>query len=157
MTTGVACQRLPNGYVMAADGIFSRLSLAKEHDLRHRQRLRVRDCHQRSRDFHHVGAPGRAAMQVQPRWSALPNHLDVFPDDALRLAGAEGFHRRFLHREPACEVRGRVSPLGTIGNLTRSEHALEKTIAVAIDEFGDTGNIGGVETNTENVHDRTTA
>jgi hypothetical protein len=34
---------------------------------------------------------------------------------------------------------------------------VEKTIAVAIDQFGHTGNVGGVETNTENVHDRTTA
>ena len=37
----------------------------------------------------------------------LPEHLDVFPQHAARVAGAERFHRGFFRGEPAGEARER--------------------------------------------------
>ena len=44
--------------------------------------------------------PGGAAVQLQPGRTVAPDDLDVAPQHALRMAGAERFHRRFLRGEP---------------------------------------------------------
>ena len=47
--------------------------------------------------------------------------------------------------------------LRTIGNLAGSEHAVQESFAVALEHVGDARDVGGVEADAEDVHDRTTA
>jgi hypothetical protein len=92
-------------------------------------------------------------MELQPRWSSTSDDLDISPQHAARVAGAKRFHGRFLCRKAARQMRGRVSALGTIGNLAGGEHALQEAFAVSFENRCHTWDVGGVETNTENVHD----
>ena len=117
----------------------------------------MRDCQERTPHLHAVGAPGGAAVQLQPWWSAAANHLDVLPLHAARMAGAERFHGRFFGGKSASEVRCRIPPPSTIGNLTGRKHALQKTIAITFEHIGEAGNVGGVEPDAEDVHDSATA
>jgi hypothetical protein len=89
--------------------------------------------------------------------SAAAHDFDVLPEHAVRLTGPERLHRRFLRGEAAGEVRSRVPALGTICNLTRCKHALQETLAVAVEQVSDTRDIGGVQADAEDIHDRTTA
>ena len=73
------------------------------------------------------------------------------------MAGAERLHRRFLRGKSPCEVRCRVPAASTIGNLTGRKHALQKTITKAFEDFGEAGNVGGVEPDAEDIHDSATA
>jgi hypothetical protein len=108
-------------------------------------------------DVRGVGAAPRASVKLQAGWTAASHDLDVLPQDALRLTGAERFHRGLLRGEAPREMWSRIPALGTIGNLTGSEHAVQESVAIAFEDVGDTGNVGGVETYAEDVHDRTTA
>lgn len=132
-------------------------SVAEQHHLRHRQRLRVRDCDQRPGDLHGVRPPGSATVQVKPWRAPEANDFDVFPEHALRLTGAKRLHGRLLDRKSPGQMRSRIPTLGTISNLTGSKHPVEESFTVAVEQFGDTGNVGGVEADAKDVHDRTTA
>ena len=138
-------------------GCATTCSVSEEHDLSQGQRLRVCDRHQRSTHQHAVGAPGGTAMELQARWSSASDDLDVSPEHAARVAGAKCLHGRLFCRETARQMRGRVSPLGTIGNLSGGEHALQEAFAVSFENRCHTRDVGGVETNTEDVHDRAPA
>ncbi len=115
------------------------------------------DGHERSTYQHAVGAACGATMELQARRSSAADDLDVFPEHAARVARAERFHRRFFCGESAREMGGRVSPLGTIGNLAGGEHPSQEAFAVSFEHRCDAWDVGGVETNTENVHARATA
>ena len=69
------------------------------------QCLGVRDGHEAAAHLHACRAPGGAAVQLQLRWSAEPHDLDVLPQDAAGMAGAESLHRRFFRRKTAGEMR----------------------------------------------------
>ena len=134
-----------------------RASVAEEHDLRECQRVGMGDRHQRSTHQHVVGSPGSATVELQARRSATSDHLDVFPEHAPRVTRAERFHRRFLCGKAAGEMWGRVSPLGTIGNLAGGEDASQEAFAVSFEHCCDARDVGCVKTNTENIHARATA
>ena len=63
----------------------------------------------RSEEWPPIAAKRRrgAAVQPQLRRTAAADHLDVAPEHALRMAGAERFHRRFFGGEPAGKMNGR--------------------------------------------------
>ena len=82
--------------------------------------------------LHAVGAPGGAAVQPQLRRTVDAEHLDVLPEHAARVAGAERLHRRFLRREAAREMRDRVAPPRTIGDLPLREDPPEEAVAIAL-------------------------
>ena len=104
-------------------------------------------------DVQCLGAARRAAVQPQLRRAAGADHLDVLPEDAARVAGAERLHRRFLDREPAAEVRNRISPPRTIGDLSLGKDALQEAIAVALQQLRDARQVGRVQPDTNDVHD----
>jgi hypothetical protein len=131
--------------------------LSEQQNLRHRQRFRVRDREERSPDLHRLGAASSATMQLQPRWTSAAHDLDVLPEHAARMARAQRLHRRFLGRESAGEMGSWVPPLGTIRNLPSGKHALQKALAVAFENFRESGDISGVEADAEDVHDPATA
>src|SRR5262245_34524082 len=122
-----------------------RLSVADQHDLRHRQRVGVRNRQKRSTYLHALGTSGGTAVQLQPRWSTAANDLDVLPQPTARMAGAKGLHGRLFGGKSAGEVRCRVTAASTIGDLTGRKHALQKTIAIPFEHVGEAGNVGGVE------------
>ena len=132
-------------------------SVADEHHLGHRQRVGVRDRQKRSSNLHGVRAPGCTAVKLQPWWTTAAHDLDVLPQDAARVAGAERLHRRFFRSKSTGQMRSGISPPSTIGNLAGSKHALQEALSEALHYLGEAGNIGGVETDAENVHDLATA
>lgn len=99
----------------------------------------------------------RTAMQPQLRRSVQTDHFDVLPEDAARVAGPERFHRRFLRGEPSREMRNRIAAPGTIGDLPIGEHTPQETVAIPLDGRADAGNIGGVESKSEDIHDPASA
>ena len=128
------------------------LSVAEEKDLRHGQRVRMRNGEKRGLHAHPAGAIGCAPVQPQLRGAGHPEYLDVFPEHASRVTSAERFHRGFLGGESAGEMGDGVSTPRTIGNLAFGEDAAQKTIAVAFERRTDARNIGGVESKSKNIH-----
>ena len=68
------------------------------------------------------------------------------------MAGPERLHGGFLCGEPAGEMRYGISAPRTIGNLSFGEHAAEKALAISFEGRGDSGNIGCVESESEDIH-----
>ena len=96
-----------------------------------------------------------AAVQLQLRRTAAADHLDVAPEHALRVAGAERFHRRFFRGEPPGEMDGRHAAAHAVRDFALGEDAAEKPVAVALDRVGDAADVGGVEAETDDVwHDQ---
>lgn len=73
------------------------------------------------------------------------------------MTRTERLHGRFFGRKAPGEVRSRVSPASTIGNFTGRKHTLQESIAIPFEDFGEAGNVGGVEPDAEDVHDSATA
>jgi len=115
------------------------------------------DGQQRGSNPHAIGAGRRAAVQPQLRRSGQADHFDVLPEHAARMTSPQRFHRRFLRGEPPCEMRNRIAAPGTIGNLSIGEHTPQEAVAVPLEGRADAGNIGGVESKSENVHDLASA
>lgn len=98
-------------------------------------------------------APRGAAVQLELRRTArLADDLDVAPQHALRVAGAERFHRGFLRGEAAGEVNRGIAAAHAVCDFAFGEYAVRKTIAVAVDGGGDAGNFRGVEPESNNGH-----
>ncbi len=128
--------------------------LAEDHHLREGERVGMRD-----RDERRVAADGRepaagAAMQVKLRRAAAAHDLDVAPEDALRVAGAERLHRRFLGGEAAGKVDfGLAAPLA-VRHFGLGEDTMDETITVTFDGCGDAWNVGRVDSQSDDIrHD----
>jgi hypothetical protein len=115
------------------------------------------DGEQRTPYVHGRGAYSCAAVQHEAWRAPSPDDLDVFPENTVGVPGAEGFHRRFLCGKPAGEVRCGVPTPRTISNFIVGKDATKETVAVTLEHVGDPWNIGGVDSNSENIHDRTSA
>lgn len=98
-------------------------------------------------------APRGAAVQPELRRTAgLADDLDVAPEYALRVAGAERLHRGFLRREAAGEMDRGVPASHAVRDFTGGEDPVGKPFAVALDRGGDAGNLSGVESESNNGH-----
>ena len=75
---------------------------------------------------HRGEAPGGAAVQLQLRRAAAPDDLDVAPEHAVRVAGAERLHRRFLRGEAAGEMNRRLPPPRAVRDLAFGEDAVQE-------------------------------
>ena len=99
-----------------------------------------------------LGEPaGRAAVKMQLRRAAFAYHLDVPPQDLLGMSGAERLHRRFLCGEAPGKMDFRVTSPLAVGDLTLCKHALQETIAEALDGVRDPRDVGRVDAKPENV------
>ena len=100
-----------------------------------------------------MGQPARrAAVEPELRWSSRRAHdLDVAPQDALGVAGAERFHCRFFRRKPAGEMRGGIPAPRGIRNFAVGEDAAQKTLAVAGDGGFDAIDFGGIDPDADNI------
>ena len=150
---------LAAGFVTArpreAEGLARRQppSLAEDDGLSERERVGVSDREFRRAAADFREAPGRAAVQLQLRRTArLADHFDVAPQDALRMPGAERFHRRLFRGEPAGKVNGGLAPARAVRDFTVGKNPLRKSIAVAVDRGGNTRNFGRVEPKPDDGH-----
>ena len=133
------------------------VSRPEQQHLRDRQRLGVRDCHQRCLDLHPLGMSGGAAVKLQAWRTTTTNHFDVLPHHTPRMTRAERLHGGFLRGEPARQMRRGIPPAGTIRNLRLREHALKEPIAVPIEERREAWDVGGVKADAKDSHERTSA
>jgi hypothetical protein len=100
---------------------------------------------------------GGAAVELQPRRASAANHFNVFPHHAACVTCAERLHGGFLRGEPSRQVRCRVPPAGTIRNLPLGKDALKEPIAVSIEERCEPGDVGGVQPDAKDGHERASA
>ena len=131
-------------------GALTRVPLKKY--LGHRQRVGVGDRQKRPLHAHLFRAARRAAVQPQLRGTARPEDLDVLPEHAARMSCAQRFHGSFLRGESPGKMRNRVSPPRTIGNLSLGEDTTEKPLAIPLVQLSDARNVGGIETQADNLH-----
>lgn len=101
--------------------------------------------------------PRRSAMKQQVRRAAVARNFDVAPQDLLRVPGAERFHRRFLRGEPSGKVYRRDAAPAAVCDLAVSEHALDESIAVALDGGGDSVDVGDVKPESDDAHESSPA
>ena len=101
---------------------------------------------------HRVSAAGRTTVQPQLRWAPRANHLDVLPEHAPRVAGAESLHRRFFHGKAAGQVGNRISPARTVGDLRFGEDAVQEPISVPLERLGYPGQIRRIEPDSYGRH-----
>jgi len=107
---------------------------------------------ERPRRVHRLEAAQAATRKPQLRRPELPDDLDVFPQNATRMARAQRLHRGFLRREASREARYRVAVAHTISNLLLRVHASEKAVAVALKRVADPRDVRRVEAQTDDVH-----
>ena len=92
-------------------------------------------------------------MQPELRRSAwLAHDLDVPPEDALRVTGAEGLHGRLLRREAAREMNCRIVAPPAVRHFGLGEDAMREAFAVSLDGRGNARDVDGVEPETDDVH-----
>jgi len=110
------------------------------------------------RQFHGLAADSREAARGAPvqlelrRTAGLADDLDVTPENALRMAGAERLHRRFLRREPSGEMNRRLVTAHAVGDLAVGENATGEAVAVAADGRGNARDLRRVESESDNGH-----
>src|SRR5262245_44165211 len=113
------------------------VSLAEDHHLCEGERLGMRDRHvRRAAADGGEAAPG-AAVELEPRRAAAADDLDVAPEHALRVPGAERLHRGFLGCEPASEVNLRLAAPQAVRRFVLGEDTMDEAVAVALDGRGD--------------------
>lgn len=118
---------------------------SEDEDFRQRERVGMRDGQERSGAPKRSESIRRAAVKPQLRGTAAPDDLDVAPQHAKRMTGAERLHGRFLRRETSGEMNGRNAAAQAVRHFAFGEHTMEKPIAVAFDRLGDAIDIGDVE------------
>lgn len=97
-----------------------------------------------------MGAQGNesslsATMKLQLRRAAATEDFHSAPQYVLRVARAEGLHRRFLGRKSRGKVDRRHAPAVAIGHFAVREYPPQKPIAVFVDGIRDPADIGGVQ------------
>ena len=90
-------------------------------------------------------------MQLELRGTARTQHLDVTPQDAVRVASAERFHGCLLRRETAGEVNGWRAPPGAVGNLAARKDPLKESVAESRNRASDAIDVGGIEPEPDNT------
>src|SRR5258707_786040 len=83
---------------------------------------------------------------------AGPGPLDVLPEHAPRVTGAERLHGGLLGGEPGGQAGDGVAVAGTIGNLTVGEHAVQKTIAIPAEHLAHARDVRRVEAQPQDAH-----
>ena len=128
------------------------LSIAEEDHLRKGQGIGMRDCQLRRVAADGFKPPRRAAMQLQLRGSAAPDHFNIPPEDASRMAGTERLHRCFLGGKASGKVDGGVAAAHTVSDLGLGENAVCKPLAVALDRGGNARDVCRVKPDSDDVH-----
>ena len=95
-------------------------------------------------------------MQEELRGTAPAHDLDVAPQHALRVSGAERFHRCFLGGESAGKMNRGNAPTPAVSDLALGENAVNESIAVALDGLRNAIDVGRVDSQPDDIrHDAT--
>src|SRR5262245_45564239 len=86
-----------------------------------------------------------ATVKLQLRRPAAAHDFDVAPQDLLSVTGSERLHRRFLCREAAGKMDGRISPTLAVRDLAVGEDAADKPLSVTFDCRRDARDICRIE------------
>jgi hypothetical protein len=116
----------------------------EDHHLCDGERIGMRNRQQRGASAHSLEPAGGAAMKPELRRAAVAYHLDVLPQHLLRVAGAEGLHRRFLGGETPGEMDRGFTPALAVRDFAVGEAAVQEAIAVARERRGNTWDVRGV-------------
>src|SRR5262245_45988602 len=124
---------------------------AEDHHLREGERVGMRDRDERGAAADGREAAAGAAVELKPRRTAAADDLDVAPQHALRVAGAERLHRGLLGGEAAGKVDfGLAAPLA-VRHFSLGEDTMDETIAVTFDGRGDARNVGRVDSQSDDL------
>ena len=123
----------------------------EDQDLREGQRVGMCDGDERGTAADRGETAAGAAVQLQLRRPAAPHDLDVAPQHALRMAGAERLHGCFLGREAAGKMNCRHAPSTAVGHFVLGEDAMHEAVAVALDGLGNARNISGIDPQSNDV------
>ena len=127
-------------------------SVAENKHLGEGERVGMRDGEERGSPTHGGESARSAAVQPQLRRTAAAHNLDVAPQDALRVAGPQGFHRCFLGREAAGKVNGRCVAAHAVGHFAVRKDSMSEPLTVALDGIADAGDVGCVQSQSDDVH-----
>lgn len=125
--------------------------LTEDQHLGEREGVGMRNRQERGRRVHGGETPGGAAVEQQRRRTAVADHLDIPPEDPLRVACPERLHRGLLGGEATRKVDGRDSPTRAVGDLSVREDPAQKPIAEPLHGTDDARNVGGVYSETDDV------
>jgi hypothetical protein len=129
------------------------LSAEQEH-LRERQGVGMCNGQQRRLGTQGGESAGCAPMKPQLRGTALPDHFDAAPQHLLCVTGPKRLHGRLFRGKAACEMNRGVVSAHAVGDFALGEYTLQEPIAEALDGCGNTGDIGRIEAQTDDVrHD----
>ena len=120
--------------------------------MRERQRIRVGDgekcpCRAKSGEV-----PAGGVVKLQLRGAAMADHLEIAPQDAKRVAGADGFHAGLFRSEPPGQVRRGVPTSQAVSDLPVGEHAAQEPIAVPLERLRDAVDFSGINAQADDVH-----
>lgn len=91
-------------------------------------------------------------MKPQLRRPSRGAHdLDIAPEHALRMPGAERFHRRFFGGKPASEMGRRIAAARGVGDFPVGEDAAQESITVSRNRGFDAIDFGRIHTDTDNI------
>ena len=120
--------------------------------MRERQRIRVGDGEKCPCGAKPGEVPARGVVKLQLRGAAMADHLEIAPQDAKRVAGADGFHAGLFRREPPGQVRRGVPTSQAVGDLPVGEHAAQEPIAVPLERLRDAVDFSGINAQADDVH-----
>ena len=132
-------------------------SASEQQHLGEGERFRMRNREEGSRHAQTFSVASGAAVELQAWRAAAADDLDVLPQHAARLACPERLHRRLLRGEASGEVRNRIPPLCTIGNLAVREDAAQEPIAITLEDVRDAMEIRRIDADANDVHARASA
>ena len=128
------------------------MSVAEEDHLCKRKGIGMRDGQLRRMAADCLESARGAAVQLQLRGAAASHDLDVAPQHASRVAGAECLHRGFLRCKASGEMNRRVAAAHAVRHFGLGENAVRKTLAVPLDGGGDARDVRCVEPDSDDVH-----
>ena len=112
----------------------------------------MRDSHLRRMAANRIEAPCGAAMQLQLRWAAAPDHFDLAPQHTLRMAYSERLHHHFFNSKTPSKMNRRIATAHAVRDLVLGKDAMRKARAITLDGGGDARDVRCVEPNSDDVH-----
>ena len=134
---------------------FSRPLVPEQHDVRDSEVARMRQGDDRARAAHGPQAIGRSAMKSELRRAVTPHDLDAGPVHAVRVTGAEGFHRRLFCGKSSGKVNRRHLATGAVRNFGFGKDPSHEPLPIPLDGVGDAIDICGIQTESQNVRHAT--
>lgn len=111
----------------------------------------MRDGQERRPATDGLEPPACAAVKQEPGRTVTAHDFDIAPEHALRVPRAERLHGRLFRRKAAGEMNRRHAPPLAIRDFAFGEDAVQEAVAVACNGCGNTRDVRGVETETDDV------